>query len=425
MENQTAMDRALTATRGVAPHPGAPQEVLRVQRRVRPLSERSEMALSPNALRQLEVLRNAETGGVKGSLFGLMNRTRTAFGGRLLHHWVAHPLLERGLIIERHDAVEELLSAFDLDGGGDASGDGGDGAAAATTTTEALRAVPGLLHGLPDVERVLTRTLHRTASPAELVSTLTALRKAHAHLQPLEEGGGVRAPLLRRTVMAAAAADVAEVVRGALAPLDASAAAKGDKLTLFTCRERFPAVFDSRAAVTERERELQGLLPTLKAQLRVPRLEFFTVSGIEHLIELPPDVKVPKTWIKVNSTKKFNRYHPPEVLQGVHLLAVARENHAKTCEEAWGTYLGHLGAHYAPLRAAVRALATLDCLLALASLANSPGYVRPHMLQEDQDDAVRRLPVVASPRIQNRLAVYPHLPSRSTSFPSCWSSNNN
>ena len=34
---------------------GRLQEVLRVQRRVRPLSERSEMALSPNALRQLEV----------------------------------------------------------------------------------------------------------------------------------------------------------------------------------------------------------------------------------------------------------------------------------------------------------------------------------------------------------------------------------
>lgn len=369
-----------------------------MQRRVRPLSERSEMALSPNALRQLEVLRNAETGAVKGSLFGLMNRTRTAFGSRLLHHWVAHPLLERALIVERHDAVEDLLRAFDLDGG-DASGDGGDGAAA--MTKEALRAIPGLLHGLPDVERVLTRTLHRTASPGELVSTLTALRKAHQHLQPLQEGGGVRAPLLRRTVMVAAAADVADVVRGALAPLDASAAARGDKLTLFTCRERFPAVFDSRAAVTERERELQGLLPTLKAQLRVPRLEFFAVSGIEHLIELPPDVKVPKTWIKVNSTKKFNRYHPPEVLQGVHLLAVAREQHAAACEDAWGTYLGQLGAHYAPLRAAVRALATLDCLLSLASLANSPGYVRPHMLRDDAEDAVRCLPVVSCPRFQN------------------------
>ena len=55
-----------------------------MQRRVRPLSERSEMALSPNALRQLEVLRNSETGGVKGSLFGLMNRTRTVSDAKSL-----------------------------------------------------------------------------------------------------------------------------------------------------------------------------------------------------------------------------------------------------------------------------------------------------------------------------------------------------
>lgn len=53
------------------------------------LSEAREMRLSANALEQLEVLGNGVDGAARGSLWGLMNRTLTPFGARLLRHWVS------------------------------------------------------------------------------------------------------------------------------------------------------------------------------------------------------------------------------------------------------------------------------------------------------------------------------------------------
>ena len=78
----------------------------------RPLQEKREMALPPNALRQLGVLQNPDDGGgLKGSLFWLMNRTKTPFGARLMHHWVAHPLCDRAKVIHCCDCCGLLLVA--------------------------------------------------------------------------------------------------------------------------------------------------------------------------------------------------------------------------------------------------------------------------------------------------------------------------
>ena len=61
--------------------------------------------------RQLEVLRNSDDGGERGSLLWLLDHTKTAMGGRLMRSWVVHPLLNMAMINERLDAVSELTSA--------------------------------------------------------------------------------------------------------------------------------------------------------------------------------------------------------------------------------------------------------------------------------------------------------------------------
>lgn len=60
-------------------------------------------------LRQLEVLRNSENGSEHGSLLWLLSHTSTSFGRRLLRYWVSRPLRCRDRILDRLDAVEELL----------------------------------------------------------------------------------------------------------------------------------------------------------------------------------------------------------------------------------------------------------------------------------------------------------------------------
>ncbi|KAK9861330.1 hypothetical protein WJX84_009535 [Apatococcus fuscideae] len=87
------------------------ETVLRMGANFREFSSAHEMNLSPNALSQLEVLRASEGGGEYGSLLWLLDHTKTAFGGRRLRHWVAHPLTHLPSILDRQDAVEELISS--------------------------------------------------------------------------------------------------------------------------------------------------------------------------------------------------------------------------------------------------------------------------------------------------------------------------
>lgn len=85
------------------------QAVLRQGASFRPFSAVAELSLSPNTLRQLEILRNSDDGGEKGSLLWLLDRTLTAPGARLMRHWVSRPLRDVAAINARLDAVEELL----------------------------------------------------------------------------------------------------------------------------------------------------------------------------------------------------------------------------------------------------------------------------------------------------------------------------
>lgn len=86
------------------------------------------------------------------------------------------------------------------------------------------------------------------------------------------------------------------------------------------------------------------------------------------------DVKVPSSWVKVNSTKKTTRYHPPEVLTALDELSLATEELTIACRATWDTFLMGFGKYYAEFQAAVQALAALDCLHALAILSRSEVY---------------------------------------------------
>ena len=84
--------------------------------------------------------------------------------------------------------------------------------------------------------------------------------------------------------------------RDLLAVLHEAAAEQNDKLHLFADAERFPEVFRQAAAVTDTKDQLSGLLPVLRKQLRLPRLEYVSlVNQGDYLVEVPSDRRdIPK-----------------------------------------------------------------------------------------------------------------------------------
>ncbi|KAM7289615.1 putative mutS family protein, partial [Ixodes scapularis] len=119
------------------------EEVLRdVSRFTAMAGECRRMAFTSATLRRLDLFRNSLDGTSRGSLLDVMDHTATAFGRRLLFSWLGQPLADLGAIIERQDAVEDILSS-------------------GSTAFSDLRK---FLSRMPDVQRGLCAILHKKLS---------------------------------------------------------------------------------------------------------------------------------------------------------------------------------------------------------------------------------------------------------------------
>lgn len=68
--------------------------------------------IDKSTMRNLELLETIYDKDVKGSLFGVLNKTKTAMGARLLKSWLRSPLKKSDLIRRRLDGVEEIKDNF-------------------------------------------------------------------------------------------------------------------------------------------------------------------------------------------------------------------------------------------------------------------------------------------------------------------------
>jgi DNA mismatch repair protein MSH3 len=337
----------------------------------RDLEADTHMTLPPNALRQLDVLvaagATSASDGRRGSLLWLLDHTLTPGGKRALHRWTSRPLRSAVAIEQRLEAVAALHDEDDATGA-------------------TLRPV---LKRLPDVERCLTRSLHRTVTPGDFVTTLAALTEASSRLQALSAAvpdGGLLHKLLSLVGDPAVAAEAAAL----LACLDTAAARASppDMARLFrpsgaaAAALTFPAVDAARSAIKGVEAQLTEQLRALQKSLRVPSLQFVKVADVEYLIELPELLPVPKGWLKHSQlkTRKVIRWQVPEVTELVQALERGREELHIAATAAWGAFLTRVSASYATLRVAADSLSQLDALQSLAVVARNEGYCRPVVL---------------------------------------------
>uniref|UniRef100_K3Z3D0 DNA mismatch repair protein MSH3 n=1 Tax=Setaria italica TaxID=4555 RepID=K3Z3D0_SETIT len=385
----------------------------------RPFSADTEMSLSANTLQQLEVLRNNSDGTTEGSLFQTMNNTCTAFGSRLFRNWLTHPLCDRHRICARHDAVSEISESMGSRHSINNLQDGGDGSCAALARSDLSTILSSVLEMLGkslDIQRGITRIFHCKATAKEFVGVIHSILTAGKQMQKLvledidivsSQHKPVHSSLLRRLISTASSSTVLNTAVKLLSCLNKEAADQGDMLNLFIASvDNFPEanpsllVAEGHVNVEMAQHKLELLIIEYRKQLGMSNLEFKTVAGTTHLIELPVDRRVPSNWVKINSTKKTIRYHTPEILKNLDNLLLAKEELAVICRSTWHKFLTDFSKYYAQFQAAVESLASLDCLYSLAVLAKQNNYVRPIFVQESEPSQIHikdgRHPVLES-----------------------------
>ncbi|OIW12510.1 hypothetical protein TanjilG_04674 [Lupinus angustifolius] len=361
---------------------------------LRPFSSNMEMTLSANALQQLEVLKNSNDGSESGSLLRIMNHTLTIFGSRLLRHWVSHPLCDRALISARLHAVSEIAESMGTSNGTKSIGYDEEEYNVTAVRPELaylLSLVLTTLGRTPDIQRGITRIFHRTATPSEFVTVIQAILSAAKQLQQLsigedeDDNNTLHSNLLKKLILTASSASVIGNAAKMLSSLNTGFADQGDLTNLIIASEgQFPEVVRARKNFQMAVEQLDSLITLYRKQFGMRSLEFMNVSGTTHLIEFSTEVKVPLNWVKVNSTKKTIRYHPPEVVAALDKLSLAKEELTVACRAAWDRFLRDYSEHYPEFQAAVQALAALDCLHSLAILSTNKGYVRPVFVGDNE-----------------------------------------
>lgn len=327
-----------------------------------PFSARSHMLLNGNTLTSLEIYQNQTDHTMNGSLFWLMNKTQTRFGGRLLRKWVGRPLLSRTDIEARLDAVEELL-------------DTNNGA-----NVEKLRTVLRKIR--TDLEKSLIRIYYGRCTRPELLNVLQALQmlaSEFAHVTT-PASTGFESPLITSAMLGLPV--ILDKVVGYLDMISTQAAKDDDKYAFFRDEHETETISEHKFGIASVEQDLDALRRIAADKLgKKHPIDYHTVAGIDYLIEVenlsPTIKKVPASWTKISGTKKVSRYHPPEVVKFMRERDQHKESLAAACDKAYKDLLSDISQHYQIFRDAIQNLAILDCLLSLATIASWTGYVKP------------------------------------------------
>ncbi|XP_076005669.1 DNA mismatch repair protein Msh3 isoform X2 [Genypterus blacodes] len=307
------------------------ERVLRSDSSFRRLSCDSEaMTLSATTLRNLEILANQTDGGIKGSLLWVLDHTRTPFGRRLMRKWVSQPLTNPQSISERHDALQEILES----------------------DSNSLTSVRSLLSHLPDLERGICSIYHKKSSTQEFYLISSGLSRLGTELQALLPA--VQSQLsstLLRTLLSDAP-DLLAPAHSFLKVLNEKAAKSGDKMELFSDLSSFPVLLERREQIQAVLEEIRDHRKDVRLKLRIPTLDYTTVSGQEFLIEVKNSLSsaVPPDWVKISS---------------------------------------QFGEHYHTMKRAISHLATMDCLFSLAEVAKQGDYCRPEVYQSQPQIMIR------------------------------------
>ncbi|MFH1156252.1 MAG: DNA mismatch repair protein MutS [Pseudomonadota bacterium] len=78
--------------------------------RLEPYVLNSYLILDDRCCRNLELVRNIQTGDRKGTLISVLDKTVTSMGGRLFKHWIRYPLKDMDAVEKRFDAVLDAKS---------------------------------------------------------------------------------------------------------------------------------------------------------------------------------------------------------------------------------------------------------------------------------------------------------------------------
>ena len=317
------------------------------------------LAIDPSSWRSLEIDRTVRGGGAEGTLLAAIDRTRTTMGGRLLRQWMRYPLCDLEHIQARQSAIAALLES-----------PGG------------LKGILDCLNDVCDVERIIGRIAVGRVGPRDLAGLskcLATLPKLFDRLEALPNADAVSPELASsRQFVAEQSEFVAEAIQADPAPhlREGGVIATGFDAELDRLRD-IGANAQQWLAAYQARLVRETSIPTLKVGFNKVFGYYIEVSNAHK-----EKAAAQAGWTRKQTTTNAERYITPELKTfesdalGAQERAIALEQ--RLFEQVRQTLLPHVAA----FQELAYALARVDVLASLASLAAERRYCRPSVVED-------------------------------------------
>ena len=308
------------------------------------------MELDLTARRNLELTETLRSKEKKGSLLWVLDKTKTAMGGRMIRSWLERPLLSVTEIDRRNAAVAALAE-----------------------NTMAREELILALQGISDMERLVGRIVYGTAGGRDLVSLRTAMERlpqVKAQLSCFDKG---RLHQLNEELDDLN--DLAALIGQTLVDEPPFSVREGEMI-----REGFDGEVDRLRSILHGGKDVIVRMEAAekeKTGIRTLKIGYNKVFG--YYIEVSNSFKdqVPESYIRKQTLVNGERYITQELKDLEHDILSANDRITALEYQLFTDLRLHIAAQAARVQQAAALVAELDALCSLAAVAVKNNYCCP------------------------------------------------
>lgn len=305
------------------------------------------MTLDSSTRKNLELDETLD-GERKGSLLGVLDKTITPMGKRLLHQWVSQPLLNVEKITQRQNGVEYFVQ------------------------NGMIRAeVRAALKPIVDIERIINRVLTGQVQPRDLV----ALRATLLELPKVKQAIGDQASVINNQW--SVCENELSLLQNAIDD-DPPATLQNTGVIRAGYSQELDSIIESSKHARDWIANLESV-EREKTGIKTLKVGYNKVFGYYIEISRGAAEKAPESYIRKQTLVNAERFITPEMKEYETLVLNAEERIKEIETRLFKEVCSELSKATNKILSTARAIAELDVLSALGEVAALGGYSKPEI----------------------------------------------
>ena len=320
---------------------------------INPIINKSYVWLDKFTIRNLELFRPNNFEGV--SLIDVIDKTRTAMGGRLLKRWMAFPLNKKVEIQNRHNSVKAFIK-----------------------NENCLENVNNILVQIVDLERVMAKIATEKITPRSLIQLKKSLDLIHPLKKELKSTKLKPLQLISERLVNSD--NIVKILSKTLNPEAPVLLNKGNVIA-----EGFSKELDDLRELKKSSKDyLNKMLIRESEKTKIPSLKiaFNNVFGYYFEVRNTHKDKVPEDWTRKQTLVSAERYINDELKEFEIKILNSEEQIQKLESEIFIDLIKKLQHKLNVLQVNAKILASLDCLACFAIIAIKNNYCCPKIIDK-------------------------------------------